>query len=213
TQEFGFVRLPRDFVFKSHKFSFGGEVLELLRSRTSLFSARLVEILTQLKAVPVSYSYDLEESLPALVDMVNNLELVLDLLSAFLPRITFDTKKMRETASVDMQTASHTIDYLVDKGIDPDKARSIVESLVKYCRQRNKQLTDLAPNEWQGFSPAFDEEIYRYISLDESNANTVEEAEDEPIKEDFKRAASVLEKDDEWLAGTREKIKVSEQFS
>ncbi len=214
TQEFGFIRLPRDFVFHSHKFSRNGEILELLRSRTSLFSARLVEILTQLKAVPVSYSYDLEESLPALVDMVNNLKLVLELLSAFLPNIAYDVQKMHEKASVDLQSAGNTIDFLVEKGFEADKARGIVDNVIKYCRQRNKQLADLAPNEWQQFSPAFDEEIYRYVVIeDSSNSGGSDLTDDEPVREDIKRAALVLERDERWLVESKEKIKASEQFS
>ncbi len=170
TQEFGFVRLPAALTCKSvnmpHKRN--PEMLELLRARAATFSGRLLEFLSQLKGLPVSYTGDLKENVPGAVDMVENLSFVMELTATLLPAFKFDLKHMLEQANRDLTNAGFAFDYLVTGGLDPDKAREVVETVVDYCRQRNKQLTDLTPSEWQQFSPAFDANLYVNLTVEES---------------------------------------------
>ena len=170
TQEFGFVRLPQSWTCKSvnmpHKRN--PEVMELLRARAATFSGRLTEFLSQLKGLPVSYTGDLKESMPGAVDMVENLRFVMELAALLLPAFKFDRERMLKQANVDLTNAGFAFDYLVDNGATTEKAREIVETVVAYCRQRNRQLTDLTPSEWQQFSPSFDHDLYVNLTVEES---------------------------------------------
>lgn len=170
TQEFGFVKLRKPFVFRSanmpHKRN--PELLEMLRSRPSLINGRLAEFLSQLKGLPMGYSQDLQEALPGLLEVVEHLRFVIELTAVVLTGLEFDAKRMKEMASRDLTNAGNALDFLISRGIDQEKAAKIVDSLVNYCRQRNKYLSDLALSEWQQFSPAFDNEIYGQVTIEES---------------------------------------------
>jgi len=170
TQEFGFVRLPQTWTCKSanmpHKRN--PEMMELLRARAASFSGRLTEFLGQLKGLPVSYTGDLKENLPGAVDLVENLRFVMELAALLLPAFKFDVKRMLNQANVDLTNAGFAFDFLVNGGATPEKAREIMESVTDYCRQRNRQLTDLTPSEWQLFSPSFDRDLYVNLTVEES---------------------------------------------
>jgi len=170
TQEFGFVRLRKPFVFPSRGVpqKRNPELLEMLRARASLIQGRLSAFLAQLSKLPMGYCQDLQESLPGLFDAVDALRTLLELATVLLPALEFDAEKMKEMASADLTNAANAVDYLVVRGIAQDKAAKIVESLVKYCKDRHKYLGDLALSEWQQFSPAFDEEIYQHVTIEES---------------------------------------------
>lgn len=170
TQEFGFIKLQRRFVFRTQKLPFkkNPELLEVLRSRPAVFYGRLMEFISQLKALPSGYSQDLQECLPGLFDMVENLKLTLDLGAALLRGIDIDEKRMREVACADFMNWTNAVEYLISHGVEEDHAQRVVENLSNYCKTRNKYLSDLALSEWQQFSPAFEADVYDYVTMEES---------------------------------------------
>ena len=168
TQEFAFVRLPRSFVFRSQSMpqKRNPELLEILRSRPSVLNGRLTEFLNQLKGLTISYSQDLQECLPGLLDVVQNIKFILELTDVLLPAFKFDTVRMQKLATADMTNAGHAIDYLVERDVPPDKAMKYVDQILDYCRERSKALPDLTLNEWIQFTPAFNDDIYNYVSVE-----------------------------------------------
>ena len=170
TQEFGFVRLPRALTIKSlnmpHKRN--PELLELLRARASMFGGRLGEFLSQLKGLPVSYTGDLKECMPGLLDVVENLRFVTEVAATLLPAFKFNLERMLEQAHADLTNASMAADYLIERGATLEKAREVVEGLGDYCKKRHKQLSDLTLSEWQQFSPAFSDDIYSHLQVESS---------------------------------------------
>jgi argininosuccinate lyase len=170
TQEYGFIKLHRDFVLRSHKVPFKTNpvLLEVLRSRPSILFGRLNEFMYELKALPIGYSQDLQECLPGLFDVVDTLKLLLEIASALLPGIRINEERMREMACADMLNGLSAMQYLIDRGITEDRAAKVVEQLSSYCRQRQKYLSDLALSEWQQFSPAFESDVYEYVTMEQS---------------------------------------------
>lgn len=170
TQEFGFVKLQRRFVFRTAKLPFkrNPELLEVLRSRPSVFSGRLMEFISELKAIPSGYSQDLQECLPGLLDVVENLRFLLELGTEIVRGVDFDAKRMREVACADFMNWTNAVEYLAMKGVEEDQAQRVVENLSQYCKTRNKFFSDLALSEWQQFSPAFEADVYDYVTMDES---------------------------------------------
>lgn len=210
TQEFGYVRLPRAFTYRSRNFpqKRNPEPLEVLRSRCSQISGRLSQFNQELKGIPVSYSHDLQESLPGLLEVLENLRFILELCAVVLPAMIFDTAKMEERASVDLANAGNVMDYLLERSFEPDKAAKIVEGLMKYCQQRSKHFIDLTRGEWQEFSPAFDDEIYRYIT-----ASTATETKETlggtahmQVEAALKRRVSEWREDQAWMEQASAKI-------
>jgi argininosuccinate lyase len=204
TQEFGFVRLPRAFVFRSQSMPHkrNPEMLEILRSRPSVLTGRLTQFLSELKGLPLSYSQDLQESLPGLIESVHDVRLVLDLTQVLLPALRFDEHRMRHLATADLTDAGNVVDYLVERGVTTDRAAKIVESLVNYCRERHRQLLDLTLNEWALFFPGFDEQIYTYLNLKESidSRSSFGGTASEQVEDALRRARVVLEDERKQLS-------------
>ena len=204
TQEFGYVRLPRAFSYRTRNFpqKRNPEPLEVLRSRSAQMTGRLGQFLCELQGIPISYSHDLQESLPGLLEVMENLRFILELTSVVLPAMIFDTTRMEERAGVHLANAGNVMDYVIERNFEPDKASKIVEGLMKYCRQRSKHFIDLTRGEWQEFSPAFDDEIYRYIT-----ASTATEIMDSlggtahlQVDEALRRGREELGQDRDWLS-------------
>lgn len=165
THEYGFVRLPRSFVFRTQMMPprRNVELLEILRSRPSILNGRLIEFLNELKGLSLSFNQDLQEALPGLLDVIDNCKFILELATALLPALRFDMTRMRELANADLSNAGNAVDFLIDRDVVPDKATKIAEALIAYCKERNKQLSDMTLNEWVQFSPAFNEEIFQFL--------------------------------------------------
>jgi argininosuccinate lyase len=165
THEHGFVRLPRGFVFRGQTMPMkrNVELLEIMRSRPSAITGRLVEFLSQQKGLPLCFTQDLQESLPGILEIVDNLKFILELSSALLPILRFDTSRLRDLANSDLHNADNAIDFLLERGLPPEKAAQTAQGLLSYCKDRNRQLYDLTLNEWVQFSPAFTEEIFQFI--------------------------------------------------
>ena len=170
TQEFAFARIPLDMMIESHTLQLkrNPEILEVLRARPALIFGRLMEFLTQLKGLTIGFSQDLQECLPGLFEIVESLKIMLDLTIGMLPGLEFDHNRMREVACADLVNVSNALDYLLTHGVEREIAGRAVEHLAHYCRTRHKYLSDLALNEWQQYSPAFEADIYDYIAMEES---------------------------------------------
>ncbi|MBX9688085.1 MAG: argininosuccinate lyase [Candidatus Obscuribacterales bacterium] len=170
TQEFAFAKVPQQLTIKSHKLPLkrNPEVLELLRSRPSMIFGRMMEFIVQLKSITTGFSLDLQECVLGFADIVDTLDLLLDLLIGMLPGMDLDTERMREVACADLVNVSNAHDYLLNRGVSREVASRVVEQLGIYCRTRNKYLSDLGLNEWQQFSPAFEDDIYNHVSVEES---------------------------------------------
>ncbi|HEY9792590.1 MAG TPA: argininosuccinate lyase, partial [Candidatus Obscuribacterales bacterium] len=170
TQEFGFVKLQKRFVVRTQRLPYkrNPELLEILRSRPSLFYARLIEFISELKALPSGYSQDLQECLPGLFEMVSNLKFILDLVAALLGGLDIDAKRMRAVACSDLMNWSNAVAYLTSKGVEDERAQKVLENLSHYCKTRNKFLSDLSLSEWQQFSPVFDHDVYEHVTMEES---------------------------------------------
>lgn len=173
TQEFGFARLPRSFALENENFPGrkSTQIVEVLRARSSSLTGRLTEVLNQFKGLPFGSSQESSEVLRAMNEVIYNLDLVLELTRTILPALNFDTKRMSDASDSDMQNRANAIDYLIEKGFTSDKAVKLVDPLVEYCRKRKRSMSDLAPGEWGQFSPAFDRDIYKYVSSDDSLGN------------------------------------------
>lgn len=203
TQEFGFVKLPRAFDFASQSMpqKRNPEFLEILRAKPAQIVGMLTSVLIQLKGLPISYSQDLQECFPNLLDINEKVQFILDLSITLLPALSFDELRMQELANVDLTNTGNVLDYLTDRDIPHEKASAVCEALVVYCKDRHKQLTDLELNEWQQFSPAFDVEIYKYIAIVESvdSRSSFGGTAQAQVEQALKRASDNLAADRESL--------------
>jgi len=166
TQEFSFLTLSDAVCAGSsmmpHKKN--PDPAELIRGKTGRIIGSLVSLFITLKALPLSYNFDMQENQPALFDAIDNLKDCLVAMNKILQNLSFNREKM-EGSIEDYLLAVELADYLIQKGIPFRRAHRIVGELLLYAMEKGKKLKELEIKEMREFSSAFDEDVYKYLSL------------------------------------------------
>jgi argininosuccinate lyase len=162
SQEFQFVELDDSFCTGSSIMpqKKNPDVPELLRGKTGRTYGNLIGLLTVLKGLPLAYNKDLQEDKEGMFDTVETLEGSLMLLAPMIETMTVNKDVMRKAINNDFSNATDIADYLVRKGLPFRDAHEVIGKIVLYAIQSNKFLLDLSFEEYQGFSPLFDDDIY-----------------------------------------------------
>ncbi|MDR7240041.1 argininosuccinate lyase [Neobacillus drentensis] len=162
SQEFQFVELDDSFCTGSSIMpqKKNPDVPELLRGKTGRTYGNLIGLLTVMKGLPLAYNKDLQEDKEGMFDTVETLEGSLMLLAPMIETMTINKDVMRKAINNDFSNATDIADYLVRKGLPFRDAHEVIGKIVLYAIQSNKFLLDLSFEEYQGFSPLFEEDIY-----------------------------------------------------
>ena len=162
SQEFQFIELDDSFCTGSSIMpqKKNPDVPELLRGKTGRTYGNLIGLLTVLKGLPLAYNKDLQEDKEGMFDTVETLEGSLMLLAPMIETMTVNKDVMRKAINNDFSNATDIADYLVRKGLPFRDAHEVIGKIVLYAIQSNKFLLDLSFEEYQGFSPLFEEDIY-----------------------------------------------------
>ncbi|MGG3467752.1 argininosuccinate lyase [Neobacillus pocheonensis] len=166
SQEFQFVELDDSFCTGSSIMpqKKNPDVPELLRGKTGRTYGNLIGLLTVLKGLPLAYNKDLQEDKEGMFDTVETLEGSLKLLAPMIETMTVKKDIMRKAINNDFSNATDIADYLVRKGLPFRDAHEVIGKIVLYAIQSNKFLLDLSFDEYQKFSPLFEEDIYEVLA-------------------------------------------------
>jgi argininosuccinate lyase len=166
SQEFQFVELDDSFCTGSSIMpqKKNPDVPELLRGKTGRTYGNLIGLLTVLKGLPLAYNKDLQEDKEGMFDTVETLEGSLKLLAPMIETMTVKKEVMRKAINNDFSNATDIADYLVTKGLPFREAHEIIGKIVLYAIQNQKFLLDLSFEEYQRFSPLFEDDIYEVLS-------------------------------------------------
>lgn len=92
------------------------DAAELTRGRVGRVVGDLVNLLTQLKALPLAYNRDLQEDKPACFDAFDTLDACLDVLSGMVSACSFRVERMAEAAADPALLATDLADAIVRAG-------------------------------------------------------------------------------------------------
>ncbi len=168
--EFGFIEISDSFTTGSSIMpqKKNPDVAELMRGKTGRIYGNLVNILTMMKALPMTYNRDMQEDKIPLFDTLDTVKMTLETLIQMLPEITFNSAKMTSVSGQGFATATDIAEYLVGKGIAFRRAHEITGRIVHYCIKNKKDLCELSMEEFHQFAEVFDEEIFRRLSPESS---------------------------------------------
>ncbi|MCQ2381075.1 MAG: argininosuccinate lyase [Acidaminococcaceae bacterium] len=163
--EFGFIELDDAFATGSSMMpqKKNPDVAELVRGKTGRVYGTLVQMLTTLKGLPLSYNKDLQEDKEGFFDVVDTLRLTLVVLRDMLETMTVNKKKMREAVYRDFSNATDFAEYLVKKGVPFRKAHEIVGKTVAYAIQQGKFLGEMTLAEFRQHGGVVGKDIYEAI--------------------------------------------------
>ena len=165
--EFGFVEISDAYTTGSSIMpqKKNPDVAELIRGKTGRVYGNLVQILTVLKGLPMTYNRDLQEDKEPLFDTVDTVKMSLMVLTGMAGNLTFNRQRMLEEAAKGFSTSTDVAEYLVTRGVPFREAHGIVGRLVAHCISSGKDLSDISLRELRKFYTGFDEGIYAVIPV------------------------------------------------
>ena len=201
SQEFAFLRLDDAFVTGSSIMpqKRNPDFAELARARTGRVYGHLLGLLTVLKGLPLTYNRDLQEDKEGFFDTVDTLLATLEVFADMVRNLKVDRERVRQAAEDSSMLATDVADYLVGKGVPFRKAHQVVAKLSRYAQGQGKPLTQLTLQEYQRFSPLFDEGVYQ-ISAESSVSSRALRGGTAPqqVEEALKEARRRLEEAHGW---------------
>ncbi len=168
--EFGFLSLPDALCTGSSIMpqKKNPDVAELIRGKTGRSYGNLLNLLTILKGLPLSYNRDMQEDKEPVFDSARTVKDCLMGATLLLRGMQVNEKRMRAACDDGFLTATDLADYLARKGTPFRKAHEIAGKIVRACEERGKRLKDLSLSELRKFSTAIGEDVRDAISLTHS---------------------------------------------
>ncbi len=168
SQEFAFIEMDDAYATGSSIMpqKKNSDVAELTRGRTGAAIGDLVNILTTMKGLPLTYNRDLQEDKDALFSSYTRLTSCIKMCSAMIATLIFNKERMLSAASEGFMNATDLADYLVVKGMPFRKAHEVVGGAVRYCIDKNKKLEDLSIEELQSFSDLIEKDVFEILPLE-----------------------------------------------
>ena len=167
TNEFSFIELDDEYstgssIMPQKK---NPDVAELIRGKTGRVYGDLFTLLTVMKGIPLAYNKDMQEDKEALFDAIDTANLSLKTFTGMIKTMRVNVLNMRKGASGGFTNATDVADYLVKKGMPFRNAHGVVGEIVLSCIKQSKSIEELSLEELKGFSPIFEEDVYKAIDL------------------------------------------------
>jgi len=156
--EFGFVALDESFTTGSSIMpqKRNPDVAELLRGKTGRVYGALLELLTTLKGLPLSYNRDLQEDKGPYFEAVDVVHDGVSLLTAMLAGAAWQVDRMAAAANDPLIAATDLADHLALRGVPFRTAHEIVGRIVRAAETSGRSLADFSLAELRAFSPVFE---------------------------------------------------------
>ena len=175
TQEFGFLRLSREWVTGSSVMpqKRNPDFAEIARGKTGRVYGSLVALLTTMKGLPLTYNRDLQEDKEGLFDTADTLIATLEAFGGMLRSAEVDEAKMQAAADDSQLLATDMADYLVGKGVPFREAHAAVSALADLAADRKVPIAELSLEEFRSQSSAFNDDIYNVTAQASTAARDV----------------------------------------
>ncbi|MBN2457042.1 MAG: argininosuccinate lyase [Sedimentisphaerales bacterium] len=165
SSEFGLIRIDDSYCTSSSMMpqKRNPDVLELIRGRAASVYGSLMAMLTILKAQPTGYNRDLQEDKVHLFNAGDTTGRLLDIADGIVVHTSFERKKILDRIDDGFLDATALAEYLVSRQVAFREAHGIVATLVNFCEKQGRKFRDLELSEFKKHSPAFEEDVYKYI--------------------------------------------------
>jgi argininosuccinate lyase len=166
SQEFQFVDLPDAFCTGSSMMpqKKNPDVPELVRGKTGRVYGHLVNLLTLLKALPLSYNRDLQEDKPAVFDALDTVASSLQVMTELMRRLKVNGEALKRALQGGGLLATELADYLVMRGLPFREAHGITGQIVRAALDRGRDITDFSLEELQAFCDRIDKGVFSRLT-------------------------------------------------
>jgi argininosuccinate lyase len=141
------------------------DMAELIRGKTGRTYGGLMNILTIMKGLPLSYNKDMQEGAIPLFDITETVNSCLVIATGMLKTTKFNKDKMETAVKKGFMNATAAADYLVGKGMAFRDAHKVIGELVAIAEKKGLALEDLDFSVFKKASDLFDEDIFAEIEI------------------------------------------------
>ncbi len=167
SQEFGFLGLPESYSTGSSAMpqKKNPDLLELVRGKTGTILGNATSLAVTMKALPLAYHKDLQETQQPVFDSADALLQTLPLVTEWLRAVEFHYDHMLQSAQSGFMNAWAAATYLVQRGVPSRLAHETIGKAVQMCLERNCELQELPLGDLQSLSPVFNDDFYDALKL------------------------------------------------
>lgn len=169
SQEFGYLSLDESLSTGSSMMpqKKNPDSLELIRGKSARILGNMVNAFTLLKALPLSYSRDLQEDKAPLFDSITQYGRCLKLMRDVVATTTWHHEQMLHHLEGGL-LATDLADYLSRKGLPFRKAHEVAATIVRHSLENHIDLRDYTAVALRSFSPLFGNDIARHLTFEAS---------------------------------------------
>lgn len=166
TTEFGWILLPDAFCTGSSIMpqKKNPDVLEILRGKSGQLIGGLMDTLTLVKGLPLTFNRDLQEDKRALWRTVDALHGILEVLPPLIAEIEVNEALATRGFEDGLILATDVAEYLVQRNVPFRMAHEKVGNAVRWCIEHSRPLHSLTLDEWQTLIPEVQEELLPLLS-------------------------------------------------
>jgi argininosuccinate lyase len=142
------------------------DAAELIRAYTGRLNGRLVELMTVLKALPMTYNKDLQEDKAAVFNAYDTLALSLRAMHGMLDSMTVDRERMRTAAADGYATATRLADWLVMRLQMPFReAHRLTGAIVRQAEEQGLRLEEMPLDQLQALEPRISSDVFEALRV------------------------------------------------
>jgi argininosuccinate lyase len=170
SQGFGFLDIGDEFSTGSSMMpqKKNPDVLELIRGKCGTLYGSLVEVMTMMKGLPLTYNRDMQLDKEPLFKSVETIGSSLKILTPLFKSLKVDKEKANELLNDEAIYATDIMEYLVKKGVPLKESHDIVGKIVAYGLERKLKLSEISLREYRFFSPKFNKDAYELLDAKKS---------------------------------------------
>lgn len=142
------------------------DVPELVRGKTGRVYGHLVNLLTLLKALPLSYNRDLQEDKPALFDALDTVAASLQVMTELMRRLKVNSAAMKRALQEGGLLATELADYLVMRRVPFREAHGIAGRIVRAALDQGRSITDFSLEELRAFCERIDKGVFSWLTTE-----------------------------------------------
>jgi argininosuccinate lyase len=148
------------------------DAAEIIRGKVGRVLGSLTALFTIMKALPLTFSKDMQEDKENTFDAHDTVVLCLRAMMGMVADLRPNAERMRQMAGAGYSTATDLADWLVQRGGLPFRsAHEITGKLVALAESRSCELKDLPLAELVAIFPGFNADVYQFISVENSVAS------------------------------------------
>jgi argininosuccinate lyase len=167
SQEFGWIEIDDAYATGSSIMpqKKNPDVAELARGKAGRLIGGLVNLLTVLKGLPLTYNRDLQEDKEPVFDAVDTLLLVLPAMSGLISTLRLNTSRLSAAAPLGFTLATDLAEYLVRRGVPFREAHEIVGHLVVWCQVHDAALDQVPDADLEKISPRLTPDVRSVLTV------------------------------------------------